>query len=109
MSEKRFAYWHSGHSHLVSYLTAKEAAARRKYIREHKPENERGLRLRLMKRVRGEMPPALGKANAAWIKYDAAWDKAYEENMPAIEALHAKECKNCPWDGKTIFPRGASR
>lgn len=25
-------------------------------------------------------------------------------DMKALEALHKKECKDCPWDGKTIFP-----
>ena len=151
MSEKRYAYWHSGHSHLVTFLTAKEAAARRKFIREQKPENERELRLRLMKRVKGELPLAVAKAKAAWDKANAAWnkanvernkamaawnkanvernkavaawnkayvawdkahaalDKAYADNMPALEIIHAKECKNCPWDGKTIFPGGAKK
>jgi len=161
MSEKRYAYWHSGHSHLVTFLTAKEAAARRKFIREQKPENERELRLRLMKRVKGELPLAVAKAKAAWDKANAAWnkanvernkamaawnkanvernkavaawnkayvawdkayvawdkayaalakayvawDKAVADNMPALEVLHAKECKNCPWGGETIFTR----
>ena len=27
--------------------------------------------------------------------------------LPEIEALHAQECPDCPWDGETIFPRGA--
>lgn len=28
-------------------------------------------------------------------------DEAFES---AILPIHAKECKDCPWDGKTIFP-----
>ena len=50
----------------------------------------------------------------AWKAYYEAW-KAYIEmrnifqeillkNKKEIEALHALECFNCPWDGKTIFP-----
>jgi len=54
---------------------------------------------------------ARDKAKAA---YDKAWDafgkdwdayrKAYDKYLPQIEALHALECPDCPWDGTTIFP-----
>src|SRR3989337_2595253 len=54
---------------------------------------------------------ARDKAKAA---YDKAWDafgkdwdayrKAYDKYLPQIEALHALECPDCPWDGSTIFP-----
>jgi hypothetical protein len=52
------------------------------------------------------------EADAAWDKAyseaDAAWDKAYSEADAvwdkALGPLHAKECPNCPWDGRTIFP-----
>jgi len=27
-------------------------------------------------------------------------------HMPELLALHAQECKDCPWDGETIFPKG---
>lgn len=115
---KARACWHSGHSHLFSFLTRKEYLYRIKFIKTNKPENERELRLRLLKPVKGKLPAAFVKANAAWVKADAAWDTAYAawdtayaafvkalaDNLPAIEVLHAKECKDCPWDGKTIFP-----
>ena len=29
---------------------------------------------------------------------------AYATCLPELEALHAKECPDCPWDGRTIFP-----
>jgi len=56
------------------------------------------------------------KACAEWKKADAEWKKAYAERKKAyaewkethkkeIDILHKKECKNCPWDGKTIFPK----
>ena len=44
------------------------------------------------------------KAGADVDKALAALDKAIADNLPAIMALHDKECPNCPWDGKTIFP-----
>ena len=52
--------------------------------------------------------------NEADRAYDEAWqvrnearqayDEAVSRNMSAIEALHAEECPNCPWNGHTIFP-----
>lgn len=38
---------------------------------------------------------------------DSAWF-AYEKerirSLPQMEALHKKECPDCPWDGESIFP-----
>jgi len=45
------------------------------------------------------------KAEQAHSRAWRALDEALRKNMPAIEALHRKECHNCPWDGKTIFPK----
>lgn len=103
---------------------------RRKYILKGKPKSEQKIRLRLFKRVGGSLPKEVVKTGQAHVKawqalgkktgpaYNEAWrvyystrkayDKALKENMPAIEALHAKKCPNCPWDGKTIFPNKLS-
>src|SRR3989304_3377958 len=43
----------------------------------------------------------------AWDAFGKDWDayrKAYDKYLPQIEALHALECPDCPWDGFTIFP-----
>jgi len=45
---------------------------------------------------------AFDKAWAAWENARAAFEKALRAHMPEIEALHAQECPNCPWDGKYI-------
>ena len=45
---------------------------------------------------------AWGDDNKAWIAYA----KARTAHMPEILALHAIECPDCTWDGKTIFPEG---
>jgi len=40
--------------------------------------------------------------------YDEAWkarDEAWKARDEEIDALHAIECPNCPWDGHTIFPK----
>jgi hypothetical protein len=43
--------------------------------------------------------------NVAADKALAAYYKALEPYLPAINALHAVECPDCPWDGETIFPK----
>ena len=50
---------------------------------------------------------ALKAYNEAAKAYNEAWDvhaEALIANAAAIEKLHRKECLDCPWDGKTIFP-----
>ena len=51
---------------------------------------------------------AWGKHELAWGKREQAWGKreqAWGKYAPQIEALHKLECLDCPWDGKTIFPK----
>ena len=43
----------------------------------------------------------------AWTGHAEAWQvykDAFRNHKDKIEALHAQECLDCPWDGKTIFP-----
>src|SRR3990167_1564814 len=99
--------WHIHHDILVEPLT-ESIEARREFIRSSKPPHEVATRLRLLKVVKGRLPAKLVEAGKA---YDEAW-AAYNEarkvhvealkaEMPAILKLHAKECPNCPWNGKT--------
>ena len=74
-------WWHIHHEKLVEQLT-EPIRARINYIKKEKPEDEVKLRLKLLKPVLGKIP----NTQKGW------------------ERLHKKECKNCPWDGKTIFP-----
>jgi len=62
-------------------------------------------------KARGKAWEAREKAREAYVKaweaYDEAWeayDKALRKHKKEIEALHRKECPDCPWDGNTIFP-----
>ena len=44
----------------------------------------------------------------AWEAYNRAGEacvQARDACTPAIAALHAQECPDCPWDGHTIFTR----
>jgi hypothetical protein len=105
-------YWHIHHDVLCESLR-EPIEARIAYIKENKPQDERETRLRLLKPVLGALPTPVLEAYAARKKADAAWEKAYwawrkadAHHKGEIEALHAQECPNCPWDGATIFPGG---
>ncbi|MFH1451013.1 MAG: hypothetical protein ABIF89_00160 [bacterium] len=119
-------YWHVHHRILIEWCY--DYVERTKYIRTEKAKDQRETRLRLFQPVKGDLPQevikarqALNEARRVYNKqvqslYEArqayyekerasqAYYKALKKNMPAIEALHKKECPNCPWDGHTIFP-----
>ena len=118
------AYWHIIHHDVLMEWTD-DIEERIAYVKRHKPAHEVETRLRLMQPVRGALPDAVVEArrasvearrasdearrasDEAWQAYDEAWrayDEAWRAHMPEIEALHAIECPDCPWDGKTIFP-----
>ena len=110
--------WHVHHETLIERLT-EPIESRIEYIRDNKPKNEIDTRLRLLKLVndqaraekaQSEYDAIVSKAqseyNAIFSKarseYDAIRSKAWSDS--GLDALHKKECKKCPWDGKTIFP-----
>jgi len=122
--------WHVHHDRLVEILTA-PMQERIDFINESKAERERPLRLRLFKLVKNQsliasIDEAYKKATAtayeayekamalayeAYEKVKAPADEAYEKARAtayeayekAINDLHEKECRNCPWNGETIF------
>ena len=117
-------YWHIHHETLIEPLT-ESLKTRIQYIKNNKPKDEVGLRLRLLKPVKGKLPKEVVKADQAWAKayqawvkadqarvkaYQAwvkayqAWDKAVIKHKDEIEALHKKEC-GCGWNRKTIFTK----
>ena len=118
-------YWHLHHNSLIDFLT-EPIENRIKYIKENKPKAEIELRLKLLKPIKGKLPEEYIKAwqkfyeakqkydeaklkyQEAGQKHEEAWKKYYEKVgqtcKPQILALHKKECPNCPWTGKTIFP-----
>ena len=74
---------------------------RREQIKVNKSDSEQALRLRLLKKVKGKIPDSI--TNKVWSDYIDS--HRYDlTNKKAIIKLHKKECKNCPWDGYTIFP-----
>src|SRR3989339_649441 len=95
-------FWHVHHEVLIEWCYNYNERA--SFIRTDKRESEQETRLRLFKPVKGTLPREVGEALQALDKAWRAYGEALRKNMPAIEALHKKECHNCPWDGKTIFP-----
>lgn len=122
-------FWHVHHDVLAEW--SDDINERIAFIKKRKPENERALRLKLLKPVKGKLPAKLVKAGKAYAEageacdkageaydkareaYDKArkaYDKAREAYYKAkeahkkeMEALHKKECPNCPWTGSSIF------
>ena len=101
---------HCHHETLAEPLS-EPADHRIEYILKHKPEHEQSLRLRLFRPVSQEVI----NRNADWRKAYADWQKANADRQKAdadrqkvgdeLGALiHFDVCKDCPWDGKTIFP-----
>ena len=119
--------WHIHHLRLLELLT-EPIESRQKFIRDEKAEGEQVLRLRLLQHIKGELPHDL---IVAYENYDVAdgtyreatlslrttdvqfdncciagrqLEKMLDQHQSEVEALHAIECSDCPWDGKTIFP-----
>jgi hypothetical protein len=77
-------YWHIHHDQLVENLT-EPLKNRIGYIKKEKPKEEVKLRVKLIKKVKAKPKD--------WPITKEGW-----------EELHKKECKNCSWNGNTIFP-----
>ena len=101
--------WHLHHETLIEKLN-EPAKNRIDYILSDKPEEEQALRLRLFRPVKSKV------LAAAWAEYDkllaparAEYDKvraaAWAEYDKVLAAAHKKDCRDCPWDGTSIFGR----
>jgi len=127
-------YWHLHHMQLFEE-EAEPVKQRIQFIKEKKPKDEVETRLRLLHKVKAQtLLHRLLKykrdyhaaEDRIYKKYEthggislaeealkmeelATVRKAYElaelKALPLIEALHKKECPDCPWDGRTIFPK----
>ena len=122
---KQGFFWHVHHGILIEWCHGYDERA--EYICTEKSPYEQETRLRLFQPVKGNLPEEVieawrayyeagqapneaGRApnEASWQAYNEAgqaYREAVDKNMPAIKALHAEECPNCPWDGYTIFPK----
>ena len=117
------AYWHIHHKELLGFSS--NIQERIDYIKQEKSPGEIPLRLKLLKEVKGELPEEVVRAWVAYTRARVAYTRArvaytrargvytrargvyiatLDKHKTEIEALHAQECPNCPWDGKTIFP-----
>ena len=118
------------HHEILSEILTQPAEDRIFCILSVKLEHEKALRLRLFRPVNQKhLPRELQKAYldwqvanavrhkaaadilvtyAVWEKACAVYDKATAVWVKAaavwLNKIHARICKNCPWDGSTIFP-----
>lgn len=100
-------YWHIHHNALVEQATM-PISHRKRFIEDHKRYSEIDIRLKLLRRVKNQkfLHDALDER-----LHGREGSYAYEAAVRAVahsrdvKALHRRECKSCPWNGKTIFPK----
>ena len=98
------AVFHCHHEILVEFLS-EPPEVRIDYILNYKLKDEQALRLRLFRPIKSEQAGAdWQKAYADWQKADADWQKADADWRKVGADWHNNICKNCPWNGSTIFP-----
>lgn len=91
--------WHMYHDRLLSWCD--DYGYRVAQIKDFKPANELKVRLRRFQLVKGRLPEAFdGVRNNLYLS------DLLPDHKQAITALHARECKHCPWNGKRlVFPK----
>jgi hypothetical protein len=108
MAKRDFFAWHVHHGRLYELLN-EPIENRRSYIRREKPKEEVEIRLKLLKVIKGKIPKALKDGLISYeVGGEIGWNQKealYHKYSFRMENLHKKECKNCPWNGKTIFPK----
>jgi len=123
--------WHIHHTELVEVLI-EPVASRVAWICDNKDPAEIPRRLERLRPVLGELPEAVAEAGRRLIeaakvcrkvfgeptrryryseaftalgKAGRAYHKARKAHAKELEALHAVECPNCPWNGEQlVFP-----
>ncbi len=103
MTKPKLTYiWHFYHNQLAtSILYSSPIKKRRFQIKADKPFSEHDIRLKLLKVVKGKLPDRIIKLVQEAIHEGRRYDLSCEKT---VIKLHKKECKNCPWNGKTILP-----
>ena len=92
--------WHIHHTELCEEIM-ESIENRIQCILTVKPEHERALRLRLMRPISKRSQKVRDTACAEYEKVCATACAEYEK---VRDTAHSKECPDCTWNGKTIFP-----
>lgn len=88
--------WHMYHSSLLSYVNDYDWRVRD--IKLHKLDWQVPERLKRFQFVKGKLPLVFqGVMDGSRVSREV------EANQQEIEALHAKECKNCSWNGEFLM------
>src|SRR3989337_3730199 len=80
--------WHVHHEDFLCEPLIESMETRQEHIREHKPESEQALRLKLLKKVEGKLPEKLLKTRLAYDQVGQAYDQtrlAYDQAGLAYE------------------------
>lgn len=103
MKARKITYiWHMYHNQIMSAMRHLAPIKHRKLtIRANKDPSEHALRFRLLKRVKTKLPATITLAVEKDFRLSRHTD--FNDNK-FIKRLHKHECKNCPWDGRSIFP-----
>ena len=123
-------YWHVHHAVLVEQLTAPAQDEIETRLRLFKRVKDQGAVFAAQKArdeavasawkayheavapARKAYDEAVAPARKAYDEAMALARKAYDEAVVVQEAhdeAHEKECPDCPWDGRTIFPEKESK
>ena len=86
MKKKKGIFWHVHHDKLIEYCYDYDERAA--YIRQRKPANEIGIRLRLFRPVKGKLPKEIIKACVACDKAYVACHKAWTARDMAYAAYN---------------------
>ena len=102
MKNKRM-FWHEYHEGLLSWCTS--YWGRLWQIILYKSAKEWFVRIRRFKKVKGDLPEELIVASFnRRNSYPNDLRELLNKHHKLIKALHTKECKNCPYNGQTLFP-----
>ena len=88
-------FWHVHHDMLAEW--SGDIRERIRYVKEEKPTGEVSTRLRLMKKVKGELP-------AEYMEACQKCGEARQKWKSELEAIHKKDCGCKEWNGtKVVF------
>ena len=98
--------WHLHHDQLVEEAES-SIGLRISWIYNVKPPKEQARRFRLMRKVQHPSAALYRAVKFVEEEYRAQHNlsKSLAHLNKVAAALHRKECPDCPWDGKTIFPK----
>jgi len=94
--------WHCWHNKLISYYDGYNRRVGQ--IKDHKPANQHEVRLERFQFVKGPVPDYLTEHRCEWNVAEHL-KQNHPRDYERLLAKHEKQCPDCPWNGRTLFPR----